>query len=760
MATAKTIDQLDAAGTLSAQDRVALAQQTGTEAKKATLAQVAAAVADINEEGALSELTYATSQGKNAVAAALTAKGVPTTAGETLIQMADKVSGLNVDNGISDIYGISNETSSVLVSNHPSLYKYTIPGSLDMVIFLKSAKQILYVPYGDYETVDQILSSYSAMLQLETYSTQNAEPAFSHDGTKLLLIHDDLHEIYDISSTSIVLNKTVSITHEGSSYKNSNYCITDDAKYIAYTWREGSNVSGTVHLVLVNTVSGISSTYNPGWGSYYSNLYCKPMAIWEGCIYGGKLGSSNYSFTPFYLPFTDTETEISFGTVVVATNDLGAVIAGSSTGGRIELFLAMGKKPVFARIGSQKTVAGFPNVSSVSMYYYDWSAITSGESYKRVTIGFARKTNLDNSSADVYFGASAYEYTTSGDYYKIHFYDFPLRDIYIHHENGTNYADPDLYNTPVSIFGGDYIMGSEYYLRYPFFYYNKQKRLLIGSYNNASDSGLFFGTGSSPYTWSSLKYAISPTTKLFGKYIEHGGSNSGYATYVGTVTMSDLNAGRYDVQTQITPAVPDDTDPETPVDDNPGNGCYKWTVSGTYLTTQWTATLYTKKLPTATSYTDTSVMTPSYSDEACTTLAMPFIGGSISPLMWVGANEAYKAYDGKASYNATLSETIKEDTSGGDTPAAPSDQTLHKWKVTFMATIGKEGYTQGMPTATTSENVDAMTPIYTDEACTEPMYYLSGEKGRLYLYTPEDGVYKAWYANGDTTGTFNATLLS
>ena len=97
MATAKTIEQLDAAAQINAGDKLPFAQAAGVEAKAGTVAQLAETVADINEDGALSELAYATSQGKNAVAAALTAKGVPTAASETLIQMADKVNNLNVD---------------------------------------------------------------------------------------------------------------------------------------------------------------------------------------------------------------------------------------------------------------------------------------------------------------------------------------------------------------------------------------------------------------------------------------------------------------------------------------------------------------------------------------------------------------------------------------------------------------------------------------------------------------------------------------
>lgn len=98
MATnAKEINELNAATSVASADLVAISQAGNTEATKATVEQVSAAVADALEDGAYAELTYATSQGKNAIATALTNKGVATSASETLIQMADKVNNLTID---------------------------------------------------------------------------------------------------------------------------------------------------------------------------------------------------------------------------------------------------------------------------------------------------------------------------------------------------------------------------------------------------------------------------------------------------------------------------------------------------------------------------------------------------------------------------------------------------------------------------------------------------------------------------------------
>lgn len=100
MPTAKTIEQLDAASAVSSTDFVPVAQSEGQEAKKATIAQMSSAVADVLSDGALSELEYATSQGKNAIALALTQKGQTASASDTLIELADKIDALEIDSTV------------------------------------------------------------------------------------------------------------------------------------------------------------------------------------------------------------------------------------------------------------------------------------------------------------------------------------------------------------------------------------------------------------------------------------------------------------------------------------------------------------------------------------------------------------------------------------------------------------------------------------------------------------------------------------
>lgn len=105
MANAKQYTDLDATTQVNNTDLVAVGQSGASELKKATVQQLATPIAEALSTGALAELEYATSQGKNAIATALTNKGVQSTAADTLIQMADKVNNLHVDTTTENIVG-------------------------------------------------------------------------------------------------------------------------------------------------------------------------------------------------------------------------------------------------------------------------------------------------------------------------------------------------------------------------------------------------------------------------------------------------------------------------------------------------------------------------------------------------------------------------------------------------------------------------------------------------------------------------------
>lgn len=92
MANAKTYNELNQASAVNASDLVAVAQSDKTELQKTTVGDLANAVGELNQAGALAEISLATSIGKNLLAQRLTEKGVQNiTPNNTLIEMADAV---------------------------------------------------------------------------------------------------------------------------------------------------------------------------------------------------------------------------------------------------------------------------------------------------------------------------------------------------------------------------------------------------------------------------------------------------------------------------------------------------------------------------------------------------------------------------------------------------------------------------------------------------------------------------------------------
>ena len=115
MSNAKTYNELNQASAVNASDKVALAQANKTELVTTTVSDLANAVGELNQAGALAELSLATSIGKNLLAQRLNEKGVQNiTPNNTLIEMADALDKLQTVDGsyiittdIADTDGVS-----------------------------------------------------------------------------------------------------------------------------------------------------------------------------------------------------------------------------------------------------------------------------------------------------------------------------------------------------------------------------------------------------------------------------------------------------------------------------------------------------------------------------------------------------------------------------------------------------------------------------------------------------------------------------
>ena len=102
---AKQYNDLNSTKVVNSADKVALAQEDKTELVTTTVADLANAVGELNKAGALSELSLATSIGKNLLAQRLNEKGVECAPTDTLVSMADKVNSLVIDGQKTSLIG-------------------------------------------------------------------------------------------------------------------------------------------------------------------------------------------------------------------------------------------------------------------------------------------------------------------------------------------------------------------------------------------------------------------------------------------------------------------------------------------------------------------------------------------------------------------------------------------------------------------------------------------------------------------------------
>lgn len=196
-----------------------------------------------NPTGAYIELTQSVTIGKNLLAQSLTDKGVQTSSSETLIQMADKVEGLNIDSSIENITGryYNRDGSGTALSSmnaHNRFFKHPTNGS---IIILYGPK-IYYIPDGEYYTWDEFLAGathvYDVTTENANYTFNIANECFAtnRDCTYLLAsLGNNIHNIYSIDPTNgITLVKTFTYNLISHNTNNVGVGLSDNGRYIFY----------------------------------------------------------------------------------------------------------------------------------------------------------------------------------------------------------------------------------------------------------------------------------------------------------------------------------------------------------------------------------------------------------------------------------------------------------------------------------------------------------------------------------------------
>lgn len=302
MANAKQINELNEATSVSATTKIAVAQPNGTEAEAATVSTLAAGVGEVLNTGAFAELTYATSQGKNAIATVLTNKGVETAASETLIQMADKVNNLNVESNVTNIKARVWASAVVQSQNGNSwICSAKLFNKRDFILFVNG--MLYYIPDGAYSSLEEMISASSFSLDTGIIVDGNNNVYFTmcvSANNNYLLIRaataNNLH-LYKINSDSFgIVNDNITTTTStiASTSYPSFIAVSDDGKVIAYC--------STKNIILYNIETSTefsfsTSIFNRGGHFFIKNNKVYALSHTSSGNLTGKVQIWSYEIT-------------------------------------------------------------------------------------------------------------------------------------------------------------------------------------------------------------------------------------------------------------------------------------------------------------------------------------------------------------------------------------------------------------------------------------------------------------------------------
>lgn len=305
---AKQYNDLTSTKVVNSADKVALAQENQAELVTTTVGDLASAVGELNQAGALAELSLATSIGKNLLAQRLNEKGVECAPTDTLVSMADKVNSLVIDGQKTALIG----KLITAVENTNNSKKYTFQycnakkGQMgDVIILDQAANTLSYVRNGDYNTIDAaILAATSTITLPAATSTSRVRALGISQNEKFLItdIDDNKLHIYEIDKVAGTLTLkhdiTTTATVAAQNTQEQSLSTTNDGDKYVFWNAQGGTTIGSVSL---------AKELNASWSSfYYSQLF-----FIEGTDFVGIAPTSDLGYRKIKYDF-DTETVQTF----------------------------------------------------------------------------------------------------------------------------------------------------------------------------------------------------------------------------------------------------------------------------------------------------------------------------------------------------------------------------------------------------------------------------------------------------------------
>lgn len=305
---AKQYNDLNSTKVVNSADKVALAQENQAELVTTTVGDLANAVGELNQAGALAELALATSIGKNLLAQRLNEKGVECAPTDTLVSMADKVNSLVIDGQKTALIG--KLITAVERTNNSKRYTFQYcnakKGQMgDVIILDQAANTLSYVRNGDYNTVDAAILAATSTINLPAATSTSRMRALGISQNEKFLITDiddnKLH-IYEIDKVAGTLTLkhdiTTTATVAAQDTQSQSLSTTNDGdKYVFWNAQAGTTI-GSVSL---------AKELNASFSSFYYNQ----LFFIEGTDFVGIAPTSNYGYRKIKYDF-DAETVQTF----------------------------------------------------------------------------------------------------------------------------------------------------------------------------------------------------------------------------------------------------------------------------------------------------------------------------------------------------------------------------------------------------------------------------------------------------------------
>ena len=186
---------------------------------------------------AFTELVQSQTIGKKAIAAALTEKGENSSSVETLVQMANHIDLLKVNDSFSGLNGLMEASSADdedVSGGDPRPVWVQAKRGLFTVILKDTT--LYYVPYGNYSNIQDMISHATFSLDTEVGTSSSYEALYlSNNESYVLRRTEGKFYVHQINQSSFSAG-VESTPNDNPEIENSNCAVSNDGGYILYTY--------------------------------------------------------------------------------------------------------------------------------------------------------------------------------------------------------------------------------------------------------------------------------------------------------------------------------------------------------------------------------------------------------------------------------------------------------------------------------------------------------------------------------------------